>query len=84
MAKRKAKKVAGGGRDSSSTVARRSNTKSSKRSASPDELAVAQVKFTVELPEITRRSLKAKAAMEGISMREFLLQALKDAGVHVP
>lgn len=39
------------------------------------------VKLTVELPIDAHRRLKARAAMEGKSMRDFLLQLMRDASV---
>lgn len=84
MAKRKGKRVRSGSDIAFSVSRPSSSAKNASHAASTGELAVRQVKFTVELPEITRRSLKAMAAMEGISMRDFLLRALQQAGVEVP
>ncbi len=61
----------------------RPSSKTKKKTPRP-VLALKQVKFTVELPELTRRSLKVQAAMSGLSMRELLLVILKDAGIDTP
>jgi predicted DNA binding CopG/RHH family protein len=47
-------------------------------------LASEESRLAVNLPVVTHRGLKAKAAQEGLSIKEYLLELLKRDGIAVP
>lgn len=43
-----------------------------------------EVRLAVNVPALTHRDLKAKAAREGMSIKDYLLEVFKKAGIEVP
>lgn len=47
-------------------------------------MASEESRLAVNLPVVTHRDLKAKAARSGMTIREYLLEVLKKEGIEVP
>lgn len=43
-----------------------------------------EVRLAVNVPSMTHRDLKAKAAREGMTIKDYLLEVFKKAGIEVP
>lgn len=52
--------------------------------AAAKALSADEVRLAVNLPAMTHRDLKAKAAREGMSIKDYLLELLKKVGIEVP
>lgn len=52
--------------------------------AAAKALSSEEVRLAVNVPAMTHRDLKAKAAREGLSIKDYLLEVFKKAGIEVP
>lgn len=53
-------------------------------SAAAKAISTEEVRLAVNLPAMTHRDLKSKAAREGMSIKEYLLDLFKKVGIEVP